>query len=300
MQIADKKNSVNSQESLVVERMNCMEVWGGNQAVDKAFAMPGLNVWLTSRPYQAAQGGGDVYYISSCASGRITRVLLADVSGHGAAVSDIAITLRDLMRRNVNVMNQERFMAEMNRSFSKKSDDGAFATALTCSYFAPSRKLSLCNAGHPPPLFYDSSQKSWRFLEQAVADESAIENTPLGIFEEAAYQMFAIKLNVGDMLLCYSDALIESVDETGEQFGLKGIAKLVNQLDASVPENIVPGVIDAVRLCDPENLKDDDATIMLLSCDGSGATIKDNLLAPFRLLRSVKDAVELKQKALFP
>lgn len=296
MQIADKKNSANPLASPVVERMNCMEVWGGNQAVDKAFAMPGLNVWLTSRPYQAAQGGGDVYYISSCASGRITRVLLADVSGHGAAVSDIAVTLRDLMRRNVNVMNQERFVAEMNRSFSKKSDDGAFATALTCSYFAPNRKLSLCNAGHPPPLFYDSSQKAWRFLEQVAADENPIDNTPLGIFEEAAYQMFAIKLNIGDMLLCYSDALIESVDETGEQFGLKGIVKLVNQLDVSVPDKIVPALIEAVRNCASDNLMDDDATIMLLCRDGSGATVKDSLLAPFRLLRSAKDAVTLRDE----
>ena len=65
------------------ERMHCMEVWGGNSPVDRGFATPGLQLWLHSQPYDRAEGGGDVYYVSSCASGRITRLLLADISGHG-------------------------------------------------------------------------------------------------------------------------------------------------------------------------------------------------------------------------
>lgn len=73
-------------------RMQCMEVWGGNQAVERSFQTPGLKIWVYSRPYGQAVGGGDVYYISSCASGRITRMLLADVSGHGELVAKIAET----------------------------------------------------------------------------------------------------------------------------------------------------------------------------------------------------------------
>ena len=43
-------------------------------------------------------------------SGRITRMLLADVSGHGELVSQVAIGLRNLMRRNVNYVKQTRFV----------------------------------------------------------------------------------------------------------------------------------------------------------------------------------------------
>ena len=78
------------------ESMKCMEVWGGHQAVDQSLQMPGLKVWVYSRPYGKAIGGGDVYYLSFCASGRITRMLLADVSGHGETVSQVAVGLRDL------------------------------------------------------------------------------------------------------------------------------------------------------------------------------------------------------------
>ena len=59
--------------------------------------MPGLSVWVYSRPHGSSLGGGDVYYLSLCASGRISRVLLADVSGHGELVSGLGVGLRDVM-----------------------------------------------------------------------------------------------------------------------------------------------------------------------------------------------------------
>ena len=63
--------------------MQCMEVWGGNQTADSGVIMAGLDAWVYSKPFGGADGGGDVYYVSSCATGRITRLLVADVSGHG-------------------------------------------------------------------------------------------------------------------------------------------------------------------------------------------------------------------------
>ena len=126
-----------------------MEVWGGNCAADKWFRMPGLNAWVYSQPYAQGRSGGDVYYLSSCASGRITRMLLADVSGHGEGISEVAVGLRDLMRRNVNFIKQSRLVQEMNQQFAGVAELGGFATALVCSYFAPTRSLQVCSAGHP-------------------------------------------------------------------------------------------------------------------------------------------------------
>lgn len=79
--------------------MRCLEVWGGNQAVDNGVVMAGLDAWLYSRPYRDHAAGGDIHYVSSCAAGLVTRVLVADVSGHGSAVADAATKLRNLMRR---------------------------------------------------------------------------------------------------------------------------------------------------------------------------------------------------------
>src|SRR5688572_17915010 len=99
------------------QTMTCMEVWGGSDAADAAVTLSGLDAWVYSRPYQQAQAGGDVYYVSACATGRINRLLVADVSGHGETVRAIALQLRDLMRRNVNYLDQSRFVVSMNRQF---------------------------------------------------------------------------------------------------------------------------------------------------------------------------------------
>ena len=38
--------------------MQCMEVWGGNQAVDSGVVMAGLDAWVYCKPYRDAEGGG--------------------------------------------------------------------------------------------------------------------------------------------------------------------------------------------------------------------------------------------------
>ena len=142
------------------DRMTCMEVWGGNVQTEKQFETTGLDVWVSSQPEGESQAGGDVYYVSSCASGRITRLMLADVSGHGQMVADVAARLRDLMRDNVNTIGHRPFVAAMNKTFADETDGHRFATAIVSSYFAPTRSLSICSAGHPPPLTFRAAEQA--------------------------------------------------------------------------------------------------------------------------------------------
>src|SRR4051812_32958512 len=190
--------------------MQCMEVWGGNQSVDSTVALAGLDAWIYSRPYADATVGGDVYYVSSCATGRITRLLVADVTGHGSAVHELAIGFRTLIRKFVNYIGQTRFVQAMNAQFTSLSKNGNFATAVGTTFFSPTRRLSLCNAGHPPPMIYRKSAGKWEFLEQTGATGSAPHNLPLGILDLGDYEQFEVELRIGDLVLCYTDSLPES------------------------------------------------------------------------------------------
>src|SRR5688500_10867459 len=116
--------------------MQCMEVWGGNQAVDSGVVMAGLDAWVYCKPYRDAEGGGDVYYVSSCATGRINRLLVADVSGHGADVAQTAVQLRSLMRRHVNQIDQTRFIGTMYAQFAALAKCGGVVTSIVTMSFA--------------------------------------------------------------------------------------------------------------------------------------------------------------------
>ena len=285
-----------SDHSKSAERMQCMEVWGGNQQADRQLEMPGLEAWIFSQPHEQAEGGGDVYYISSCASGRITRILLADVSGHGVDASKLAMSLKDLMRRNINIIKQNRFVAEMNKQFGDVASDHRFATAVVCSYFSPAHRLTLCNAGHPEPLCWQNGDQEWNAISQP-SETRELSDFPLGVLDDASYTQTILKLSGGDLVLLFSDAFIESMDSEGNLLGTDGLLSIVRQLDGTQPKDFVPALIDAVKKQNSSNLLDDDATVLLLRATTTKPSIKDNLLAPFRVFRTARDRTELTSQA---
>jgi len=114
--------------------LQCMEVWGGNDAAVRAVSMPSMDAWVYSRPMDESAAGGDVHYLSSCISGKITRLLIADVAGHGAGVADVSHRLRRHLRRFASEFDQRRLMERVNTEFSGVTGGDTFATALlaTC------------------------------------------------------------------------------------------------------------------------------------------------------------------------
>jgi phosphoserine phosphatase RsbU/P len=116
--------------------MQCMEIWGGNQAVESAVSTPGLDVWVHSRPYRGEAHGGDVHYVSLCGGGIVTRMIIADVSGHGESVAEFSGSLRRLMRKNINRKSQARLVEALNQEFAALAQLRRFATAIVATYLA--------------------------------------------------------------------------------------------------------------------------------------------------------------------
>jgi serine phosphatase RsbU (regulator of sigma subunit) len=273
----------------VSEKMQCMEIWGGNKSTWSQFSLPGLDVWVYSKPYLSEVGGGDVYYLSSCASGRISRMLLADVSGHGTSVAPVAQALRDLMRRNINFIKQTQLVASLNSQFESISKKGCFATAIVSTFFSPTRTLSVCNAGHPVPLFRNGRTGQWSF-DEAGSGESTPRNLPIGVFDGVGYQSIKRKLNVNDMVLTYTDSLSEAVDADGKLLGTQGVCDTINRFVSLTPDRLIPSLLEAIQAMNSENLKADDTTVMLLRANGSGVRFIDNLKAPLRILKGLWSA----------
>ena len=270
--------------------MTCMEVWGGSQLIDTAVTLPGLQAWVYSRPYAGATEGGDVHYVSSCATGRITRLLVADVSGHGSEVSSTATQLRSLMRKYINHIDQTRFVESMNQQFSALAKTGTFATALVTTFFAPTSALSLCNAGHPPPLWYHSGTGQWTFLEQQIKPAADLSNIPLGIEGVVRYEQFDIQLDVGDVVVCYTDSLVESRDAAGELLGPAGLLALARAIPTDDPARFTPALLTSIAAIDPRNLTEDDVTVLLFRHNSRtpGASLPDRFSAFWRMLYALR------------
>lgn len=250
--------------------LQCMEIWGGNEAVESAVSVTGIDAWVYSRPHGGSTAGGDVHYVSLCGGGKIARFALVDVAGHGQSVSELAGVLRGLMRKYINRVDQAGFAKALNREFTALAQMGAFATAVLTAYFAPSDHLVILNAGHPPPFWYRAATGTWQALEpQTPARVTSLGNLPLGIIQPTDYRQFAVQLEPHDLVLMYTDALNEAADPSGTLLGIDGLLRAVSGLDASRPESLCGRLLDAVNAWRGGLPAQDDVSILLLHHNAS-------------------------------
>lgn len=270
--------------------MQCMEVWGGNEPTSRTVELTGLEAWVYSLPYPDSKKGGDVYYLSSCASGRISRMLIADVAGHGDLVDATARGLRDLMRRNINYIKQGRLFGALNEQFGELRSAGRFATAIVITFFAPRSSLMISTAGHPLPLIFRKDVGQWEPLSSVIdltQLKAPLQNVPLGVLDGALYGEVSLQLSPGDLLLLFSDGLLEYPTGPSEFLGHEGLLSVLKRLPPEPRETLISRLLEVITGDSEPRRRRDDLTIVLLSPTGRGIPMRNNLLAPWRLLKAL-------------
>jgi sigma-B regulation protein RsbU (phosphoserine phosphatase) len=267
-----------------IKHMQCMEVWGGNRPIDSGVIMPGMDAWVYSQPCENQEAGGDVHYVSTCAGGQVVRMVVADIAGHGAGVAQTGANLRLLMRRFINHHNQLDVVRSLNREFTAASTNGVFATAVVMTFESAGNRLVVSNAGHPPPLWFQSKRRRWTLLEPQTAAESG--GVPWGIEDESTYQQFQSPLSVGDIILCYTDSLAESRGADGEFLGTAGLLRIARSIGNVNPSQLIPRLLSEIARYDPAYASRDDVTCLAFRPNGlrPSVPIRDLVLAPIRFL----------------
>ena len=257
--------------------LQCLEVWGGSNRADRTASVPGLDISVHSDPIEGDRGG-DLYLISSCSSGWISRILVADVSGHGSVVTDLSAELRRAMHKSINTVDQSKFARRLNEAFDAFASDGRFATTLLMTYFAPSRHLIIVNAGHPPPLRKRRGENKWapmdRSSDDAITETSSeirvgLMNLPLGVIASTQYEQIAFKLEPGDRVCAYTDAYVEAVDSEGKQIGTSGFREMLEQCPLDTPINTFSQVVADMFQHKRVSIADDDRTLVLMENNGT-------------------------------
>jgi len=198
----------------------CMEVWGGNRSVTRTVELLDLTAWVHSNPIGGHGSGGDVHYLSVCGQGVLSRVVLADVSGHGPQVSGPAQLLHELIREHINTWDQTDFVRDLNKTFGGGVASGKYATAAVFGILRETGETAFTNAGHLPPLWYHSKSSTWTWLdEEACTTECRRSGLPVGLIPGTDYRQSLIEFEPRDMLVLYTDGVTEAEDASGEVLG---------------------------------------------------------------------------------
>jgi len=113
--------------------------------------------------------------------------------------------------------------------------------------------LTYCNAGHNPPLFFRNGD-----CQRLLAG-----GTVVGIFPDAEYEQATVDFQPGDLLLAYTDGIVESVNEYGEEFGEDRLIELIRRHGDRPAEEIQHAVVDEVLRWAFEEERDDDMTLIV-------------------------------------
>jgi hypothetical protein len=246
-------------------QLQCMEIWEGNRFVEQNLNSAGIQAWVFSHPYRGNHRGGDIQYLSLCIGGIVTRIILADVSGHGDLVAKTSKVLLNLLRKFMNTKKQDRLVAELNRHFTETDEKDGFATAIVATYLSHKSTLLLTNAGHPRPLIFRQTHGCWEFLDLPTTDRGFGDNFPFGLNESTRYEHFVLKIESGDWLLLYTDAYTECYDREGKIVGENGLLELVQKIPLSTTASKFGRELNRMldRHCE-RWLNDDDTTLIVI------------------------------------
>lgn len=242
----------------------CAEVWGGNRPINSSLKLPGIVGHVYSHPCEGGRGG-DIHYVSICSSGLTSRLCLADVAGHGAAVAKVSGEIHRLLRKYMNNHDETRVLADLNRRLMD-STAKTMTTAVSVGYLPPLRLLSVSYAGHPPGWLYRKSEDRWSRLEVASTgrtDQRPMD-LPLAIDETTAYSRRRMRMGVGDRLVLVTDGVLEAPGSGGELFGEARLAGVLDEhrgLGAdALAEQIVAAVVEHTG---DAHLSHDDVTLLV-------------------------------------
>ena len=246
-------------------RLGCGNVWSGSSRTGGLLALPGLDAWVHSAPAGTSEAGGDVQYVSVCPSCIVSRVALADVSGHGTAVAALGDTLRRLMDEHLRTLEQGALMRDLNRAVYAEMSEVHYATMVVAGWHDRRGVLVVSNAGHPPPLWYRAARNAWSWLDTMDVSERARRvGMPLGLFAHVEYGRVVVRPEPGDLVVLYSDGASEAANESAEELGRDGLLDLARRIDRSSAESFGEELTSALhRFRGGVSASDDESIIVL-------------------------------------
>ena len=205
----------------------------------------------------SACAGGDYYDFFRMAGGR-TGFIVADVSGHGSPAAIVMAMTRLLLHTYPeSVEPPEDVLTNLNKLLSGNLILGQFVTAFYCILNPETMTLTYSNAGHCYPLLL-------RGASGAIEELRTKGGIPLGITDAGTFDRASVTLAKGDIVVIYTDGLMEAMNSAGEMYGDGRLKKLLKSGADSSAEEIKNDILrDVFVFCDGESLKDD-ITIMVL------------------------------------
>ncbi len=160
--------------------------------------------------------GGD-YYDFIKLNEKEFGLCIADVSGKGISaallMSNFQANLRALFTTGKSL---KEILVKLNERVMASAKGEKFITLFIAKYNIETKELEYVNAGHNPPIFYEEDGEKGKLLKYGCVGMGMLDEIP-------AMKQGKLTIKKRSKLFCYTDGLVEIMDEEGISFGTEHI-----------------------------------------------------------------------------
>jgi phosphoserine phosphatase RsbU/P len=171
----------------------------------------------SARCRQARALGGDCYNFIAHKDDCLALVV-GDASGKGLAAALMIANVQSSLRTAALFTGDDlaALLKVVNHQVYTSSSKDRYATLFYGVFDSSARILRYVNAGHNPPVLI-RRDGSMHCLEMGGA--------PVGLFADSEYGQGSVQIETGDLVIAFTDGLIEATNQDGEEWGVQGLLK---------------------------------------------------------------------------
>jgi serine phosphatase RsbU (regulator of sigma subunit) len=212
---------------------------------------------IAARCVPAANVGGDYYDHIIAPDGRLF-VLVADVAGHSIGSALMMAMARTVLRRAIaDGQGPAMVLRHLDEALFEDLDRAElFITAFCAAYDMSTGELCWANGGHNRPVL---------IRRNGTLHELDADGVPAGILPGATFEEPRTELGEGDVLVLYTDGVVEARDGTGRMLGDDGLHHVLREAAGQPAGIVLARVTEAVNAHRGGGAPDDDETVLVIS-----------------------------------
>lgn len=226
---------------------------------------------MTGVCHPARMVSGDYYDFIRLQNSNLA-LAIGDVAGKGISAALLMASIQSIMRTQLTagipmhaaatqggngrareMLSVAELVSQLNQQVCANTAPEKFATFYFGLYDDESRVLTYTNAGHLPPILMRDGQ----------AERLEVTGTVVGAFPFARYEEKTVQLRAGDLLVAFTDGIVEPENAYGEPFGEDKLVDLLVRYEQQEPAEIMTRIMETVEQWTGSSELYDDMTLLI-------------------------------------
>lgn len=220
--------------------------------------VPHVSGWDIAALWQPAHTvSGDFYDFVAVGDEPVQGLIIADISDKGMPAALFTSLARSTLRASVTAACcPADWMTHANQVLYNDTVNGMFVTMCYAQISSTSKEVVYVNAGHNPPLLLQRPDNTLTYLMRT--------GVALGADGDHGFKQRSVMLEAGDLILFYTDGVIEAVNAGGEEFGLDRLRQFILEFQSASASGIIGSLRNTLNSYIGIAPQFDDITMMVL------------------------------------